>query len=260
VVLVTGVVSSLFQLMIGVLVDRFGPRYVLGAGVACLGVTVWLLTVATTIWQFGLAYGVLGGFSLAATRQVVAATLVGNWFILRRGLVQGMVGSAGALGEMLVVPLNMFLERDYGWQHMYRSMGTVLLVGVLPFIWAFVRNRPEDIGLHPHGTTLPRQAATTGESRPVEGIPFRAALGQPQTWVLIYLGFASPHACDLCRAWGGLCRPHGLGAMAHAVRLVLVYGHHIYGAVVEFHHFTRLDHLYRSLRSAVPGLGLEPRL
>ena len=78
VVLVTGIVSSLFQLMIGVLVDRFGPRYVLVAGVACLGVTVWLLTVATTIWQFGLAYGLLGGLGLAATRQVVAATLVGN--------------------------------------------------------------------------------------------------------------------------------------------------------------------------------------
>ena len=55
VVLITGIVSSLFQLMIGVLVDRLGPRYVLGAEVACLGVTVWLLTMATTIWQFGLA-------------------------------------------------------------------------------------------------------------------------------------------------------------------------------------------------------------
>ncbi|MBI3329492.1 MAG: MFS transporter [Nitrospinae bacterium] len=190
VVLVTGIVTSLFQLMIGVLVDRFGPRYVLVAGVACLGVTVWLLTVATTIWEFGLAYGLLGGLGLAATRQVVAATLVGNWFILRRGLLQGLVGSAGALGEMLVVPLNMFLERDYGWQGMYRSMGTVLLVGVLPCIWAFVRNRPEDVGLHPYGATSPRGAATTGPSRPTEGIPFRQALANPQTWVLIYLGFA----------------------------------------------------------------------
>ena len=190
VVLVTGVVSSLFQMMIGVLVDRCGPRYVLGAGVACLGVTVWLLTMATTIWQFGLTYGVLGGFGLAATRQVVAATLVGNWFLQRRGLVQGMVGSAGALGEMLVVPLNLFLERDYGWQSMYRSMGTVLLVGVLPSIWAVVRNRPEDVGLHPYGSTSPRQTATTGPSRAAEGIPFREALAHPQTWVLIYLGFA----------------------------------------------------------------------
>src|SRR5215467_8833321 len=105
VVLLTGLISSLFQLGVGVVVDRYGPRYVLGAGVACLGVTVWLLTAATTIWQFGLAYGLLGGLGLAATRQVVAATLVGNWFVHQRGLVQGMVGSAGALGEMLVVPL-----------------------------------------------------------------------------------------------------------------------------------------------------------
>jgi sugar phosphate permease len=190
VVLVTGVVSSLFQLMIGVLVDRIGPRYVLGAGVACLGVTVWLLTIATTIWQFGLAYGVLGGFGLAATRQVVAATLVGNWFVQRRGLVQGMVGSAGALGEMLVVPLNLFIERDYGWQRMYQGMGAVLLAVVLPSVWAFVRNRPEDIGLHPYGMRSPRQAPTAGPSRVADGIPFRQALAHPQTWVLIYLGFA----------------------------------------------------------------------
>ena len=58
VVLITGVFSGLFQLIIGVLVDYLGPRYMLGAGVACLGVTVWLLIMATTIWQFGLAYGV----------------------------------------------------------------------------------------------------------------------------------------------------------------------------------------------------------
>jgi sugar phosphate permease len=58
VVLITGVVSSLFQLIIGVLVDRLGPRYVLGAGVVSLGVTVWLPIMATTIWLFGLAYGV----------------------------------------------------------------------------------------------------------------------------------------------------------------------------------------------------------
>jgi sugar phosphate permease len=190
VVLITGFVSSLFQLMIGVLVDRFGPRYVLGAGVACLGVTVWLLTVATTIWQFGLAYGVLGGLGLAATRQVVAATLVGNWFVQRRGLMQGMVGSAGALGEMLVVPLNMFLERDYGWQAMYRSMGTVLLGGVFPLVLAFVRNRPEDIGLQPYGARAPQRVAGPGPSRPAEGISLRQALSQPQTWALIYLGFA----------------------------------------------------------------------
>jgi hypothetical protein len=41
-----------------VLLDRLGPRYVLGAGVVSLGVTVWLPIMATTIWLFGLAYSV----------------------------------------------------------------------------------------------------------------------------------------------------------------------------------------------------------
>ncbi len=76
--------------------------------------------------------------------------------------------------------LNMFLERDYGWKVMYRSMGTALLVGVLPLVWAFVRNRPEDVGLQPYGTKPPSRAATTVPSRPSEGIPFRQALAQPR--------------------------------------------------------------------------------
>jgi len=101
-----------------------------------------------------------------------------------------MVGSVGALGEMLVVPLNLFLERDYGWQSMYRSMGTVLLAGVLSCIWPFVRNRPEDIGVQPYGISSPKRAETTRTPRPADGIPFRQALAQPQTWVLVYLGFA----------------------------------------------------------------------
>ena len=91
---------------------------------------------------------------------------------------------------MLVVPINMFLERDYGWQVMYRSMGTGLLAGVLPLVLAFVRNRPEDIGLQPYGAKAPSRMGTPVSGRLTEGIPFRQALAHPQTWILIYLGFA----------------------------------------------------------------------
>ena len=42
------------------------------------------------------------------------------------------------------------------------GMGTVLLVGVLPCIWAFVRNRPEDIGLQPMGPRHPSEPRRPG--------------------------------------------------------------------------------------------------
>jgi MFS family permease len=163
---------------------------VLAGGVTLLGLSVWLLTMSTAVWQFLLAYGLLGGLGLAATQQVVAAALMGNWFVQRRGLVQSVVGSAGAVGWMLVVPANMFLERSYGWQTMYRSMGMALVLGMLPLVWALIRDRPEDMGLRPYGTP-----AVAGGTPPVgagatPGVSRREALRSSRTWYLLYLGFA----------------------------------------------------------------------
>jgi sugar phosphate permease len=78
--LITGIIGGLLQMVMGVLVDRCGARCLLGFGVVLLGLGVWLLTVSTTVWQFGLAYGVLVGIGMAATQQVVTSTLVANWF------------------------------------------------------------------------------------------------------------------------------------------------------------------------------------
>ena len=79
--LLTGIVTGLLQMTMGVLVDRFGPRRIMGASVILLGIGVWVLSTSTTVWQFGLAYGLLVGVGLAGTQQVVGATLVANWFI-----------------------------------------------------------------------------------------------------------------------------------------------------------------------------------
>ena len=188
--LTTGIITSLLELGMGVLVDRFGPRCLLGGGVALLGLGVWLLTVSATVWQFGLAYGVLGGVGLAATGQVVGSTLVANWFARHRGLAQSMVGSAAAVGWMLVVPINMFLEQAYGWTTMYRTTGTVLLIGILPLVWAYIRDHPEDVGLRPYGAGPPGGPLATITGHTTAGVSLRQALHQPRTWQIVYLGFA----------------------------------------------------------------------
>jgi Major Facilitator Superfamily len=102
--LMTGIIGGLLQMGMGILVDRYGARRLLGSGVALLGLGVWLLTVSTTVWQFGLAYGVLVGIGMAAMQQVVTATLVANWFERHRGFAQSLLATAGAIGWMIVVP------------------------------------------------------------------------------------------------------------------------------------------------------------
>jgi hypothetical protein len=99
------------------------------------------------------------------------------------------MATAGAIGWMMVVPANMFIERTYNWMTMYRIMGTVLLVVVVPTIWIFIRNRPEDMGMQPYGAdgATPMPEPTTASSA---GIPLSQAVRTMQMWKLIYLGFA----------------------------------------------------------------------
>ena len=145
--------------------------------------------MATTIWQFGLAYGVLGGLGLAATRQVVAATLVGNWFVFRRGLVQGVVGQPERWARCWSSPSICSLSGIMAGKHVprygYRAVGrrAALHLGHS----SAIAPRTSACTLRGHVT---KQAQTTRGNRLVEGIPFRQALAQPQTWVLVYLGFA----------------------------------------------------------------------
>ena len=187
--LITGIIGGLLQMVLGILVDRYGARRLLGWGVALLGLGVWLLTVSTTVWQFGLAYGVLVGVGFAATQQVVTSALVANWFQHNRGFAQALLGSAPAVGWMLVVPANMFVERTFNWMTMYRIMGAVLLVLVVPVIVLFIRNRPEDAGLQPYGAD--NAAPTPGPTPAVPaGIPLSQATRTAQMWKLVYLGFA----------------------------------------------------------------------
>lgn len=187
--LITGMVGGLLQMVMGILVDRYGARHLLGCGVALLGLGVWLLTISTTVWQFGLAYGVLVGIGMAATQQVVTSTLVANWFHRHRGFAQSLLATAAASGWMLVVPVNMFIERTYNWMTMYRIMGTVLLVFVVPVIFLFIRDRPEDVGLQPYGAdaVTPTPGPTHTASA---GMPLSHAVRTMQMWKLIYLGFA----------------------------------------------------------------------
>ena len=187
--LITGIIAGLLQMVMGLLVDRYGARRLLGYGVTLLGIGVWLLTASTTVWHFGLAYGILVGVGMAATQQVVTSALVANWFQRNRGFAQSLLGSAAAVGWMLVVPANMFIERTYNWMTMYRIMGTVLLVLVVPLIFVFIRNRPEDVGMQPYGADDSTPTPGPTSTAPA-GIPISQAVRTAQMWKLVYLGFA----------------------------------------------------------------------
>jgi len=65
-VMVAMIVLSICQPLVGILVDRIGPRKILVGGIALLGVSLVPLSYATNLWQIYLLYGFLTSFGLAA--------------------------------------------------------------------------------------------------------------------------------------------------------------------------------------------------
>src|SRR4026209_722079 len=79
----------------GWLYDRWGARLLVPAGGLLLGVALALAGRVTTLWQYYLAFGVLGGAGIGCI-QIPAAAIVSRWFVHSRGAAMGMIRAGGS--------------------------------------------------------------------------------------------------------------------------------------------------------------------
>ncbi len=178
-------VYAAMQVPLGVLLDRFGSRALIGTGAGLMAVGQLLLGV---VHDLPLAYvaRVLIGAGDAAT-FVSAVRLVAAWFPARRvPLFTQLTGIAGHAGQVAAaIPLVAVLH-GAGWRNAFVGLAAV---GALACVlaWAGIRDRP------PGAPPLPRTLAV--------GHHLRQTLRTPATW----LGFCT----------------HGLGYFPMAVFTLL---------------------------------------
>jgi sugar phosphate permease len=135
---------AISQLPMGWLVDRVGPRRLLG--------------IALLIWSGAQAMGgLVGSFSqLLWARGVLgvgeapaytgSARVVTNWFnISKRGLPTGFYNMAGTLAPAIAPPLLTVLMLAYGWRAMFLVMGGLGIAGAV--VWFVFYRDPEASGL-----------------------------------------------------------------------------------------------------------------
>lgn len=122
------------QVPSGVLADRWGPRRMLAIGMAAMAAGSGLLALSTTL-PGGLAARVLVGMGDAVMFTNVLR-LAAHWFTPRRyGMVAGLTGLAGGIGQLVAtVPLTAAL-RSYGWSGTFAGAAVLtVLVGVLAVV------------------------------------------------------------------------------------------------------------------------------
>jgi MFS family permease len=172
-VMVAMIVISICQPLVGLLVDRVGPKRVLVGGLALLGLSLIPLSFVTQLWQIYLVYGVLTSFGLAAASPVLATTIVGRWFREKRALAMSVAMSGSAFGQLLIVPLAAWILTLTSWQMTYRVMAVALLAIALPLSALLLRDAPES-----------GSAASESAPAPEAGLTLRDALSHPAFWLL----------------------------------------------------------------------------
>lgn len=150
------------------LMDRFGLRRVVACALGVISVGAALTTTVTAAWQLVLTWGVLVGLGTGSMALTFAATVSDRWFVARRGLVSGILASAGVLGQFAFLPMLAGVVTGSGWRAAVVALA-LGAVAVAPLVWLLLRDRPEDVGTVAYGS-----ADDAAAPRPQPGAAGRA--------------------------------------------------------------------------------------
>lgn len=169
--------------IVGRLADRWGGRVVLASSGVLLGVGALGAALIVSLWQLYATVGIIVAIGAGSASAGIAAVMAARWFESHRGLAIGIAGGAMAAGQLLVVPLAMWLTVTWGWRTAFTVLGVGFLTIVLPLILVVVRNDPRDMGLEPYGA-VPGARTDQRVNPPVERTTLRDALGTTPFWLL----------------------------------------------------------------------------
>jgi predicted MFS family arabinose efflux permease len=147
---------AVFQLPLGVLLDRYGPRRVqaallmvaaFGAALFAVGNNAWALTAARALIGFGFAGGLMSGFK-AVVLWVPEA---------RRPLANACVMSLGAIGLIFSTAPMEWAVRSVGWRAVFFGLATITVLSAVAILVLVSERKPAKVG-----DTLLQQVTAVG--------------------------------------------------------------------------------------------------
>ncbi|MGQ9646578.1 MAG: MFS transporter [Thermodesulfobacteriota bacterium] len=137
--------------IVGLLVDRIGPRRVILPGIALTGLGLLLCTQIETLGQFYLFYGVVAGIGIPCLSIAPFTIILSHWFERKRGTANGLASVGMGLSSPLFVPLFQYLISLWGWRSAFFIFSLLVFAIPLPLNAIFLKHRPEEMGLLPDG-------------------------------------------------------------------------------------------------------------
>jgi MFS family permease len=143
-------ISALCSPVVGRVMDRRGPRFVIEMGVLLTAGGLLAATRIAAPWQLYAALGVLVGAGANCMTFTVQSQYLPNWFVRRRALAIAIAFAGAGIGAILILPWLQAIISGQGWRESCRTLGILILAVLLP-INLLVRKKPAELGLRPDG-------------------------------------------------------------------------------------------------------------
>ena len=150
------VVGPLFGFFAGWLVDRFGPRWLMLAGIAMAGIALVGLGFISTLTGFYFFY-LLNALGFVCGGPLPNQVLLSRWFDRARGKAMGFAYLGIGIGGAVVPILAVFLINRFGWRPALQILGLLIIAAAMPLAW-FIRDAPPDSPLQTGGAQGPAPA------------------------------------------------------------------------------------------------------
>ena len=134
-------VGPVFGFVAGWVIDRFGPRRLMLAGLALGGVALAGLGTVSTLPFFYLFF-VCNALSYVCGGPLPNQVLLSRWFDRARGKAMGFAYLGIGIGGAIAPRLAHALTETIGWNQALRALGVLFVLLALPLAF-FVRDSPE---------------------------------------------------------------------------------------------------------------------
>ena len=133
-------IGPLFGFLAGWIVDRFGPRRMMMAGILMAGIALVGLSFTTTLAVFYFFY-LFNALGYVCGGPLPNQVLISRWFNEARGKAMGFAYLGIGVGGGLAPLLANRLTQQFGWPGALRTLGILIIVIALPMAF-FVKESP----------------------------------------------------------------------------------------------------------------------
>jgi MFS family permease len=175
--------GATFAIPMGLLIDRFGVRWMSVTVLAGLSLSVFWMSQVSSDLELFFCLTLIRGFGQSAL-STVSIAMVSKWFRGRLAMAMGLFAvllTFGFVGTVLGVG---WAVGEFGWRSAWQMIAWSLF-GSIPFFWLLVRSSPEA------DNVLPDREVTANPSEPTDSVDgtwrdytLRESLRSPAFWIV----------------------------------------------------------------------------